>query len=125
MLWGFINLKFCQNLCVCLKTLLGLGSVCVFFAPFSICYSCPLEPPVYTNNDNFVQTHSSPSLPDLQNWKFSSQIFLLQLTDKLKVVREQVSCEGDRDDGVEAGEEMVEEVEVITGWFSYKVSIIG
>ena len=65
------------------------------------------------------------SLPDLQNWKFSSQIFLLQLTDKLKVVREQVSCEGDRDDGVEAGEEMVEEVEVITGWVSYKVSIIG
>ena len=47
------------------------------------------------------------------------------MTDKLKVVREQVSCEGDSDDGAEAGEEVVEEVEVITRWFSYKVSIIG
>ena len=61
--WGFINLKICQNLCVCLKTLVGLWSVCVFFGPFSICYSCPLQPSIYTSNDNFVATHLLSPLP--------------------------------------------------------------
>ena len=73
--WGFINLKICQNLCVCLKTLVGLWSVCVFFGPFSICYSCPLQPSIYTSNDNFVATHLL-SL-SFENWSFSFKILLV------------------------------------------------
>ena len=69
--WRFINLKICQNLWLFLKKRYSL-SVCVFFGPFSICYSCPPQPSLYTSNDNFVATSSSPLLSST-SWTVSSK----------------------------------------------------